>query len=246
MLPYVSLGPYLLQLPGLALLAGVWIAISIAEKEALRMNFVKDQIYNLAFVGLVAGVVGARLAYAARYFSIYMEDPLSLVSLNTQTLSASGGLAIGLLAAGFVAYRKKMDLQKTLDAFAPGLVVFMAFFALAHLLSGDAFGSSTEVPWAVYLWDDYRHPVQIYEMTLAVGIYLIVRKHPLGESGDGRNFLLSVALLAVSRLFLEAFRGDSVIVAGGLRSAQLASLAIALLSFWLIRRVAVSTQVEDR
>jgi len=39
-------------------------------------------------------------------------------------------------------------------------------------------------------------------------------------------FLAFLALAAGSRLFLEAFRGDSALILGGIRAAQLAAWAI--------------------
>jgi prolipoprotein diacylglyceryltransferase len=236
MLPYLSLGPFLLQTPGLALLIGVWIGLSLVEKETLHLKLQKDQINNLVFVGLIAGVVGSRLVYAARFLDIYLDDPLSLFALNPGTLSPSGGILIGLLAAILYGIWKKFPLRKTLDALAPGLVTFMIFQGLAHLLSGDAFGSATDLPWAINLWDENRHPTQIYEILLAVGVFLVIRKRPLGQSGKGTNFLLSVALLSATRLFLEAFRGDSLIWTGGFRAAQLISFSTLMVCLWLIRK----------
>jgi prolipoprotein diacylglyceryltransferase len=189
----------------------------------------------------MAGIVGGRLVYAAQFINIYLDDPISLVALNPGTLSPAGGIITGLLTATIYGIWKKYPFQKTLDALTPGLAVFMIFWGLAHLLSGDAFGSATTLPWAIYIWDEYRHPTQIYEILLALGIFLVIWKHPLGRPGDGANFLLFVALTAASRLFLEAFRGDSLIWTGGWRAAQVVSLAILLLALWLICQITLST-----
>ena len=62
MYPYLRLGPFLLQLPLLALLVGVWIGSSLTEKEAARLKLPSNIVSNLIFVGLIAGIVGARLA----------------------------------------------------------------------------------------------------------------------------------------------------------------------------------------
>jgi prolipoprotein diacylglyceryltransferase len=43
-------------------------------------------------------------------------------------------------------------------------------------------------------------------------------------------FLVFIALTAGARLFLEAFRGDGVIVLNGLRQAQLGALIVLLLA----------------
>ena len=189
----------------------------------------------MVFWGLVAGIIGARLAYAARYLNIYLDDPLSLVALNFNTLSPQGGLIIGLLAAAIYGWRVQLPLRTTLDALAPGLAAFMIAWGIAHLLSGAAFGSPTDLPWAIYLWEANRHPTQIYEIVLAIAVFLVVRKRPLDRPGTGLNFLLTVALLSSSRLFLEAFRGDSLLWVDGIRTAQVVSLGILLICLWLIK-----------
>lgn len=233
MLPFVRIGPFLLQTPGLALLGGIWVGSWLVEKEAARFKLDPAVIYNLIFVGLISGILGARLAYAARFFEIYWSNPLSLLALNTGTLSPTEGATIGLIAAVIYGQRKGLPLRPTLDVLAPGLSAFLVFVALAHLLSGDAFGAPARLPWSVYLWDEYRHPSQVYELLAAVGIFLASRKIALNRGGSGLNFLLVVALSALAQIFLEAFRGDSVIWAGGLRAAQVIGIVILAISLLL-------------
>jgi prolipoprotein diacylglyceryltransferase len=232
MFPFIRLGPFLLQLPGLALLAGVWVGSSLAEKESIRLKLSAADVYNLIFYGLVAGVVGARLAYAARYLNVYLANPLTVLALNANTLLPNAGLVLGVAVALLFGWRKKLPLRLTLDALAPGLAAFLVAVGVAHFLSGDAFGAaayrpgSVALPWAIYLWDDYRHPSQIYETIAALVIFAVAWKRPLGQPGAGFNFLLVVGLSAAARVFLEAFRGDSVIWPGGFRAAQVIGLLV--------------------
>jgi len=242
MFPSISLGPYLLQTPGLALLLGVWIGLTLIEKESIRLKLDKEQVYNLVFWSLVAGIIGSRLAYAARFLNVYIDDPLSLVALNPSTLSPQAGLVIGVIAAVGFGWWKKLHLRPALDALAPGLAAFMIALGVAHLLSGDAFGAPTNLPWAVYLWDEMRHPTQVYEIILATAVFLAVWKRPFGRPGAGLNFLLAVALSSAARLFLEALRGDSLLWVGGLRAGQVVSLGVVLLCLWLIRVWVLSPQ----
>jgi len=234
--PFIRLGPFLLQLPGLALLAGVWVGSSLAEKEATRLKVNSADVYNLIFYGLVAGIVGARLTYAARYPSAYLANPFGLFALTPATLYPNAGLVIGIAVAVLFGWRRKLPLRPTLDALAPGLAVFMVALGLVHLSSGDAFGASARLPWSIYLWDDYRHPSQIYEALAALIIFAIAWRQPFGRSGIGLNFLLVVALTATARVFLEAFRGDSVIWLGGFRAAQVVGLLVLGGCLWLMRR----------
>lgn len=240
MLPYLRLGPFLLQTTGLALLLGIWIGSWLAEKEAVRLKIKPELVNNLIFFGLVGGLVGARLAYAATYLNAYLANPLSLFAINTNTLSPFEGILIGLLVAFVYGQRKGLQLRPVLDALAPGLAVFMIFLGMAHLLNGDAYGAPTRLPWAIFLWSAYRHPTQIYEMLLAAGVMLVVLNHPLKDQGRGLNFLFMVFLSAAAQVFLEAFRGDSMIWPGGFRSAQVIGLIILAGSLILMRAWAQS------
>ncbi len=176
-----------------------------------------------------------------------MADPLSLLALTPATLYPEAGLVIGVAAAALYGRRKQLALHATLDALAPAMAVFLVAVGVAHLLSGDAFGAPTGPPWAIYLWDESRHPTQVYEILAALAVFGIAWKRPLGQPGQGIRFLLVVALLPAARVFLEAFRGDSVIWPGGFRAAQLVGLMILATSLWLIKawaRPAVSVSVK--
>ena len=230
MLPILQVGPLAIQLPGLLLLAGVWVGSSVIEKQARRLRLPVAALSNMVFIGLVAGLLGARLWYAARYLSVYMDNPLSLLSLNPTTLAPAEGVLSGLLVALIYGQRKGLPLWATLDALAPRLATFAVAYGFANLASGDAFGAPSDLPWSIDLWGARRHPSQIYEILLAGVIFASIRE--LGRrspfSFTGFLFLAWVALAAASRLFLEAFRGDSVIVLGTLRLAQLVSLGVLL------------------
>ena len=238
MLPFLRIGPFTLQAPGLALLVGVWIGSSLAEKEAARLKLNANDIYNLIFYGLMAGIVGARLVYAAQYLSVYLANPWSLIALTPATLSPNAGLIVGIAVAALFGWRKRLPLRRTLDALTPGLAAFMVALGVAHFLSGDAFGTPSRLPWSIYLWTEYRHPWQIYETLAALIVFLFIRKRPYGLTGDGLIFLLFVALSAFARVLLEPFRGDSAITAVGFRSTQVISLillagSLGLLDHWL-------------
>jgi prolipoprotein diacylglyceryltransferase len=235
MFPYISLGPILLQTPGLALLVGVWVGLKLAEKEAIRLFIDPDKIYNLFFWGAVSGIIGARLSYAARHINVYAQEPLSLFSLSLNTLLPLDGLFISLTVIIIYGWRKQLPLRATLDVFAPGLSVFLVLYGIAHILSGDAFGSASSVPWAIYLWDSNRHPSQIYETLAALLILVLVLKRPLAEFGHGLNFLFMISLTAATRVFLEAFRGDSLIWPGNFRAAQIIGFIVTIAALWTMR-----------
>ncbi|MEW6240789.1 MAG: prolipoprotein diacylglyceryl transferase family protein [Chloroflexota bacterium] len=244
MFPYLRLGPFLLQMPLLTLLVGLWGGMSLVEREAKRSKLNASAIGNLIFYSLLAGLIGARLGYALEFPSLYLSNPLSpstllrtgLLALTPTTLSPSMGFLVGLITFVIFIQRKGLPLRPTLDSLAPGLALFMVFVGFAHILSGDAYGAPTDVPWAIRLWNEYRHPSQFYEAFLALLVFLVSLERFPKPEGAGLNFLLMVSLSSASRVFLESFRGDSVFWPGGLREAQVIALAIMAVSFYWRRK----------
>ncbi|HKZ54369.1 MAG TPA: prolipoprotein diacylglyceryl transferase family protein [Anaerolineales bacterium] len=226
MFPILQIGPLALRLPGLFLLLGIWVGTSLIDREAPRHRASSAALNNLVLLALIAGVVGARLGYALRYLPVYAQSPLSLFSLNPATLAPLDGVLVALIVVFVAGQRQRLSLWPTLDALTLSLAGFSVFVGLAHLSSGDAFGAPTSVPWAIDLWGARRHPSQLYEIVLAVFVFLAVWRLRRTAAFAGFHFLLWLAMAAGSRLFLEAFRGDSVIVFGVVRAAQAASLTV--------------------
>jgi phosphatidylglycerol:prolipoprotein diacylglycerol transferase len=230
MFPILQLGPLAIQLPGLFLLLGVWMGVALAERAAPKHGVEPAHLNNLVFLGLVAGLVGARLGYAVRFADVYLSSPLSLLALTPVTLAPAEGAATAAVACLIYGQRKGLPLWGTLDSLTPGLAAMGVAVGFAHLASGDAFGSPTAVPWAVDLWGAQRHPSQVYEIVAAAGILAVVLRIGRVPGPAGADFLAWVAMAGGARLFLEAFRGDSVIVLNGLRQAQLIALPVLLLA----------------
>jgi phosphatidylglycerol:prolipoprotein diacylglycerol transferase len=228
MLPILQIGPLAIQLPGLLLLLGVWVGVTLAERTSPNHGVDPAQLSNLIFIGLVVGVIGARLGYAARYLDVYAASPMSLLALTPVTLAPADGVALAAIACLIYGQRRGLRFWPTLDGLTPGLAVMGVAIGLAHLASGDAFGAPTTLPWAVELWGAHRHPSQVYEILTALAILVLVLRMDRDIYFSGANILAFVAASAGGRLFLEAFRGDSIIVAGGLREAQLVALPVML------------------
>ena len=234
MMPILNIGPLAIQLPGLLLLLGFWLGLSLAERHANIHNLQPNRLYNLVFIGLISGIIMARVTYVLRYPAIFGADPLSLISLNPGLLDLWGGAAGGILAMTIYGQRVNIKFWPTLDALTPLFMLGMVAFGFYNLASGSAFGAPTNLPWGIELWGETRHPTQIYQIIAALLILFALwpaRKWiPLLKPGV--YFLSFVALSALTALFLEAFRGDSRIIFGGIRMRQLIAWLLMSISLW--------------
>jgi len=239
MLPTLQVGPAALQTSGLILLAGLWLGMALAERFAPQRQISAGQLYNLFLTALLAGLIGGRLTYALRYPAAFAQNPLSLISPNPGLFSVNDGLVVALLAAWIYANRKKIPIWAALDAFTPAFMVMMIAIGLAHAAGGSAFGAETTLPWGVKLWGARRHPSQIYETLAALAIFLLLlpQRRSIAELPQGVYFLAFISLSAAARLFFEAFRGDSLLLPGGFRLAQIIAWLVLAASLYGIHRL---------
>lgn len=240
MLPILQIGPLALPTSALLLLLGFWFGLELTEKQAARFGVNPAQIYNMVLAAVIVGVIGARLVYAASAPAAFLASPLSLLSPTPQMLDSRGGLVCAALAAAVFMVARRMAFWPTLDATVTLFAVMGVTLGLAHLASGDAFGAPAQVPWAIDLWGERRHPSQVYETLAALLVAAAVWPRPrVSWSGllrPGLRTWVFLALSAFARLILETFRGDSVLWLNTFRAAQAIAWLVLAVSLWQIGR----------
>ncbi len=210
----------------------LWIGLSLSSRYAPKRGIAGNKLENLALISLLAGLLGGRLGYAAQHPQAFLASPLSLLSLNTDLFDAWSAFAFGLIGAIIYFQRSQLPFWHTLDALTPAMSVLAIGIAFTHLASGDAFGAPSSLPWAIEQWGTRRHPSQVYETLAALLIFCLLWKQFSQSEQPGMLFLRFLSWTSGLRLFIEAFRGDSLLIANGIRIAQVIAwimLALALL-----------------
>src|ERR1044072_777204 len=219
------------------LLAALWIGQYLSEKRIERHAVSKDTLNNLVFYSMVGYVIGGRFFFGVANLSAFTASPLSFFSVNVDLFDPVGALMTALLMGFLYGRRQKLRLWATLDALTLLFATLAIGLSLWHLAAGTAFGSPTTLPWSIQVWNATRHPTQIYELIASLIIFGLIWFRKTNFAA-GFEFLLFVTLTASSRLLLEPFRGDSTLILGGIRLAQVIAwivLAIALLTSEMIR-----------
>lgn len=139
-----------------------------------------------------------------------------------------GGLIFGLIF--YLLYSllfKKFDFKKSY-LLIPGLVFGHAVGRIGCFLTGCCYGSQCNLPWAIKMDGEYRHPVQLYEaFALFVLGYLSLKWIQKKKSNlyVVTNYLLVYSLV---RFIIEFFRGDEIrgVFWLSLSTSQLISLGL--------------------
>nr|BAL52732.1 beta-galactosamide-alpha-2,3-sialyltransferase [uncultured Chloroflexota bacterium] len=211
-------------------LLAAWVGLSLSERR-LKVPITASDLNDLVFYSLLGYLLGGRLFDALENLPQVQLAPLSLFSLQGM-FSPWGAWLSAILVAGIYLSRRRLPLWETLDSLVPFFATLLVGLSLANLASGDGFGRETSVPWAWELWGARRHPSQLYELiaaTLTLGIVL-----RLNNAAPGALFWRFLALTSGWVLFLQAFRGDSHFLPGGLRMEQVLAWGVLALSLWRI------------
>ncbi len=239
MLPYLNIGPIGLPTAPLIYLLGVWLALFAVDRGARRVGQEPERLYAVASVVVLGGFVGARLVFVMLHWASYDDNLLGIIWPLTSGYHAAGGVAIALAAAFFYGRWRRLSLWPALDALAPGVLVFLMTVSLADFLGGAGYGSLTSLPWGINVYGVRRHAVQLYEVlagAAALGAWWMATG-PRFRGVDGRPFLVSAAVYAAGRLFVDAFKETTPLVWGGFHLVQLAALGVLLILLATLARL---------
>ncbi len=244
MLPYLNIGPLGLPTAPLVYLLGLWLSLYAVDRAARRLGHDPERLYAVASVALLGGFIGARLVFILLHWSSYDDNLLGIIWPLTSGYHAAGGVLIGAAAAFFYGRWRALSLWPTLDALAPGLIIFLMAVSLADFLGGAGYGSLTSLPWGVTQFGVRRHAVQLYEVlagVVALGAWWVVTS-PRFRGVDGRPFLLAVTVYAGGRLFVDAFKETTPLMGGGYHVVQIVCLVVVVGALvWLGRLSAANS-----
>ncbi len=215
------IGPFTLYAYGLMLALAVMVASSLAAAEAGKHGVAQADMHDLAFWVVLWGILGARVFYVFLYADHYLEFPLEIVMLQKGGLAWQGSLLAGILAGVLFIRRRKLPLVLLLDIVAPFIALGQAIGRVGCFLNGCCYGKA--VAWGVYfpVLGERVHPTQVYMSLGDLGVFLVLRSlQARGGQPAGRLFILYLVLSSAERFLVEFFRGDTLVLWGGLTLFQ--------------------------
>jgi phosphatidylglycerol:prolipoprotein diacylglycerol transferase len=211
------------------LILAAWIGLFLAEKKGEKYGIAKNDLNNLVFFGLAGFIIGGRLSFALQNINSFVKSPPGIISINPDLFDPYGGIAAAFIILLIFTQRRGLSFWSTLDALTPLFVILSAGIGLSHLAAGTGFGNPTKVPWGIHLWNDTRHPSQLYE-TLASLIILAWFWFKKPNRRPGIDFLTIACMFSISVILLSIFRADSTLILNGYKAEQvIAWIALAIL-----------------
>lgn len=210
-------------------LLGLLFVYCTCEKRGVK----RDNIWDIALFGLVAGIAGARI-----YYVLFALDEFS--SLLDTLKIWNGGLAIyggiiGAAISSFIYCRiKKLNTRNIFDTCAPGLLIGQAIGRFGNFVNAEVFGRETDFLLGMSInGRPPVHPLFLYEsLWNAAGLILILLFRDR-KKADGQVFCFYIFWYALGRLFLEGMRNSNYIlyvIPNVLGISQLVSALLIVLS----------------
>ncbi len=261
--------PEILKIPGIGLsiqtygtvivLAFLVGAFWTRSRATATLGLDPERVFNVTFVLLFVGLIGARLVFAFSDYDHYAQRPLAFLKIWEGGLVGYGGLVACLLwLAWWLPRHPEMKGFAFLDLLARGGALALAIGWLAPLLAGDDYGKVTDAAWAIpaaWFQDGTGaatsvvrsdaaarlHPTQVYEVLWALGVFLALAVYAKRAPLSGRVAALFLLLHPIGHAVIELFRGDvkrGFVIDGVLSWSQFLAIPVffAGVAIWLIRK----------
>src|SRR6516225_1482495 len=238
-----ELGPVTVYTYGLLLAAAYLLGLRLAMSRAKARGLDSVRVLDLGIYIIISALVGAKVLLLITDFHTFRADPRELLTLARSGGVFYGGLIFAVTVALWYIRRAGLPLWTTCDVFAPGIALGHAVGRFGCLFAGCCYGKPTKLPWGITFTDPFAaanvgtplgvplHPTQLYEAGAELVILaVLLATERKGRPFAGRTFWLYMLLYAVSRFFIEFFRGDERGAVGVFSTSQFISVLLAPLA----------------
>ncbi len=237
---------------GVIIAVGMLLAVVYAYLSAERFNVNRNKLIDCVLVGVVTGIIGARLYYVLFELDKYIQDPISIFMINEGGLAIYGGIIGGLLGGCITAKILKQKIMPILDVAVLGFLIGQGIGRWGNFMNQEAYGSPTDLPWGMAseaTGNIAVHPCFLYEsLWCLLGFVLIHFLSKKFQKYAGQVFYFYLVWYGFERMIVEGLRTDSLylpfaVFGMEIRVSQLVSAGI--LIFGIIMLI-VNRKKEDK
>jgi phosphatidylglycerol---prolipoprotein diacylglyceryl transferase len=239
---------------GVMMLLAFLTAGYVLRSEMRRVGEDPDKAWDLVFMAVVGGIVGAKVYYVLLNYPRLLSDPIGLI-FSRGGLVWYGGFTLAAAAVVWEIRRQKMPLRQTADLVAPALALAYGVGRIGCFLVGDDWGRPTgswvgirfpqgtpptrvdiiERDFGIHvdpaLVQKYGqivpvHPTQLYEVGLSTLIFFFLWRIRRHDHAKGWLFMVWLSLAGTERFLVEFLRAKDDRFVGPFTLAQMISLGI--------------------
>jgi phosphatidylglycerol:prolipoprotein diacylglycerol transferase len=240
---------------GVFMLLAFLTAGYVVRAEFRRIGEDPEKAWDLVFMAVVGGIVGAKGYYVLLNYERLLADPVDLIFARGG-LVWYGGFLLATVLVIWEIRRQKLPLRPVADTVAPALALAYAVGRLGCFFVGDDWGRPTDSWLGIAfprgtpptrvdvierqfgitvdpeLVEKYGqivpvHPTQLYEVGMSTLIFFVLWRMRRHDHAPGWLFMVWLAMAGMERFLVEFLRAKDDRFFGMLTLAQMISLAIA-------------------
>jgi phosphatidylglycerol---prolipoprotein diacylglyceryl transferase len=243
-----SFGPFSVHWYGLMYVVGITVGLLVAWPFARLRGITQDQLLNVAWIAIPAGLVGARLYYVIQQpLGPYIAEPWRVFAFWEGGMAFYGAVFAVVITVVVMAWKMHISIWKFLDVAVLFAIVGQFFGRIGNIINGDVIGYPTNVPWGfVYAnpnsfpphHDIAYQPAALYELIINVTLFSILWTFRR-KVQPGILFFIYIFGYSFSQIIVFFWRENEVIFSG-LKQAQLTAIVVIILTgilfFWYWRK----------
>ena len=200
---------------GLIITAGLLLALLYAWRSAPRYNVNASKLFNCVFVGLITGIIGARLLLLSPLRGANMpSNPIS-IPISTRAGLPSTAVSSARFLGGYAdRKRSKMKFMPILDITMVGFLIGQGIGRWGNFMNQEAFGTPTDLPWRMASEGTgfvAVHPCFLYEsLWCLLGVAVLHFFGKYRQRYAGQIFYMYLVWYGFERMIVEGLRTDSL------------------------------------
>jgi phosphatidylglycerol:prolipoprotein diacylglycerol transferase len=239
----IEFGPLAIRWYGVMLAVTIGLSIWTAYRYGPGFGIPTAVLDRIAVPFAIVALIGARLGYVLSHPRQF-RDLTEIIRVDHGGLASHGAIVAGLLYLAWVAHRYRLSVWSLADLAGWAIPIGNIFVRLGNFVNGELYGNPTTLPWGVRFPsapDMPRHPLQIYELLLAVIVLVYARRVAEARRFHGQVFWSIVVLSSIGRLAFDAMRSDAQAL-GSLSLGQIAALVLLVFGARALRAGARDTE----
>lgn len=235
----VQLGPIAVHWYGIMYVIGIAAGVRVALPYAFERGIGRDTAYEIFWPVVLGSLVGGRLYYVVQSnFGWYLQHPQNILATWEGGMAFYGAVFLGGATALAMCLLKKVNLGIVLDAAAVFIPVAQTLGRVGNLINGDIVGYRSSLPWATEYTNPHNTFVRLfvpydpaagYELFFSLALFIVIWRLRFRFRVPGTLFAIWLVAYSIGQ-FLLFFDRANIVVALGLKQAQLTALAVVIVT----------------
>ena len=221
---------------GIIIGTAILLGFVITTAEAKRTGQDPENYLDMGMIGVVFGIIGARLYYVIFSWDMYKDNLLEILNIREGGLAIYGGVIAAVLTVIIAAKVKHLSAPQIFDTIALALLNGQMLGRWGNFFNREAFGEYTDSLFAMRLPIDavrssdvteqmrmhiqsiggveyiQVHPTFLYESLWCCALLIILFVYRKHKKYEGELFLLYMFGYGLGRVWIEGLRTDQLIL----------------------------------